>query len=200
MASPWSKNASSSPVTFPPPPATFTPPPLPPAASSIPPRSRRYWPWAVAALFVVVSLSAGLGSAVTYLAARSDRGASMPPSAPPTAPTPQFSATETAAAKQNLCTVFDGSVGHEGQGGFRVEGKVNVPVTLQAVTSAIAVEHALGPAVPPDVNAAARRYIDATLAVTTATMGGRPTSEVNRLTDASNEAIDALADACGLPK
>lgn len=156
------------------------------------------------AVVLAVGLSAAAGSAITYLATRSEHAAS-PPSAPASAqpsasPAPQFNATVVADAKRHLCQVFDGSVGHTGQGAFREGGKVNVPVTLQSVTSAMAVQNALSAAVPADVSAAAHRYIDTVLDVTTATMAEKPTSEVARLTDVSNEATDALADACGLPK
>ena len=64
--------------------------------------------------------------------------------------------------------------GQEGQGGFRVEGNLNVPMVLRAVNSAAAVQNALVPAVPPDVASAARKYISATLDVTTAAMGNTP--------------------------
>lgn len=152
---------------------------------------------------MAVGVSAGAGSAVTYLVTRSDHEALPTPSASPTQsvpPAPQFNATQVAEAKQHLCQVFDGSVGHTGQGAFREEGKVNMPVTLQSVTSAMAVQNALSASVPADVSAAAHRYIDTILDVTTATMAGKPTSEVARLTNVSNEATDGLADACGLPK
>ncbi len=200
MSSPWSRNAASpSPVTLLPAPAPFAvPPSLPPAASGIAPNPRRRWPWAAAAL-LTVGASVGTGSAITHLTMH-DSKPGAPTHTPSPSTAPQFSGTEVAGAKQHVCHVFETSVGHEGQGGFRVEGKINVPVNLQSVTSAIAVEHALGPAVPPDVAAAARRYIDTTLDVTTAAMGGTPTSEVNRLTDISNAAIDAFADACGIPR
>ena len=43
--------------------------------------------------------------------------------------TPQFSAADAAAAKANLCQVFDTSVrGQEGQGGLRVQGNLNLPI------------------------------------------------------------------------
>lgn len=201
MASPWSKNAPSSPVTFPPPLATSTPSP-PPPLSGIPTRPRRRWPWAVAAMFIVVALSAGIGSAVTYLATRSDRGASLPPSAPSsTPPTPQFSATESGAAKKNLCQVFDASVrGQEGQGGLRVGGQLNIPAVLRSLNSATAVQNAIVPALPEDVASAAKKYISTTLDQTTAAMGNASTSEGNRLTDIRNEATYSLLDTCGLPR
>ncbi|GAB4686599.1 hypothetical protein MOKP106_47000 [Mycobacterium avium subsp. hominissuis] len=116
-------------------------------------------------------------------------------------PTPQFSQAEVSAAKDHLCKVFDLSVrGQEGQGGFRVQGNVNVPIVLRALNSTSALQNALTPAVPSDLAAAAHRYIAATLDVTTAAMGNAPTSEVNRLTDVDGDAIDAFLDSCGLPR
>jgi hypothetical protein len=126
----------------------------------------------------------------------------QPPTASPTSTpaAPQFSAADMATAKQNLCHVFDVSAGQKGQGGYRVEGNLNIPVTLQSVASAVAVQNALSPAVPADVAAAARRYVTTTLDVATAAMGNTSINEINRLTTVSNGAVDALLDACGLPR
>jgi hypothetical protein len=153
---------------------------------------------------LVVAMAAAVGSTVTFLAMRSDHVAG-PASAPAVSPLPsqsppQFSSAEVATAKQNLCHVVDLSVGQKGEGGFRVQGNLNVPVTLKAVNSAVAVQNALVPATPPDTAAAAKKYVSTTLDVTTAAMGNSPTPEVNRLTDISNNAIYALLDACGLPR
>lgn len=203
---PWSREASPS-VTSPP--TAPTPAPsLPPAGALAPvgfrrPPPFRRWLWVVLALALVIGLSAAVGSAVTYVAMRNDHASTpaSPQTVSPSAPvTPQFSAAEVAAAKQNLCHVFDASVGHEGKGGFRVEGNLNIPVTLQALTTAVAVQNALAPAVPPDVGTAARKYITTTLDVATGAMGASPTSEVNRLTDVSNDAVNTLLDVCGLPR
>lgn len=201
MSSPWARSASSPPVTFPPP-ATYTPgAPPPPSSGSNSARPPRRWPWAVAAL-LAVTVSIGMGSVITYMAMQGGKQAApaLSPLSSPTPSAPQFSSTEVATAKQHVCHAFEVSVGHESKGGFRVQGQLNVPSTLQSVSSAVAVQNALSPAVPPEVNAAARRYIDAILDVTTAAMGGTPTNEVNRLTDISNAALDALVDACGLPR
>lgn len=200
MSSPWSRNAaSSSPVTLPPAPAPFAvPPSLPPAASGIAPNPHRRWPWAAAAL-LAVGVSVGTGSAITYLAMHNSKS-DAPTRNPPPSTVPQFSSSEVAGAKQHVCHAFELSTGHDSKGGFRVQGQLNVPSTLQSVSSALAVLNALGPADPPEIDAAAHRYIDATLDVTTAAMGGTPTSEVNRLTDISNAALDTLADACGIPR
>ena len=213
--SPWSQQASPH-VTVPAPPPGA--PTYPPAPGSVPPGApgpagfrpqrppRRPWGWIVLALLLAVGVAAGVGSTVTYVAMRNDRAASTPSSPQSASPsshlaTPQFSTTQADAAKQHLCQVFDTSVrGQQGQGGFRVEGNLNVPLTLRAVNSAAAVQNALAPAVPPDVATAAHKYISTTLDLTTAAMGNTPTPEVNRLTDLSTDAIYGLIDACGLPR
>lgn len=206
-SSPWSREASPS-VTLPPPaPPPTQPPPGPPHAVQIQPQQKRgrLWAWAALALLVVVGVSGGVSAAITYIAldgARSPSSSTPPSVAAPSSPTaPRFSAAETAAAKAHLCQTFDVSVrGQEGQGGLRVEGKVNVPIVLRALNSASVVQNALVPAVPSDVAAVARKYVSTTLDATTAAMGNTPTSEVNRLNDISNDATNALLDACGLPR
>jgi hypothetical protein len=180
----------------------IVPPGVPGTAGFRPPRRRLPWGRKVLALL----LAAAVGSTVTYVAMRNDRAASTPsshqtasPSSVPAAP--QFSSAEADAAKQNLCQQFDLSVrGQEGQGGLRVEGNLNEPVVLRALNSATAVQNALVPAVPTDVASAARKYVITTLDTTTAVMGNTPASEGNQLTDARNDAINGLLDACGLPR
>ncbi len=218
MTSPWSKAGSPS-VTLPPPSAPPPAPgPLPPSAQApapypgaVPqkPGSRRVSPWTMLMLLVAVVASALITATVMAVTMRSNtsmrpegqrsgEAAAAPGSA---SPTPQFSQAEVSAAKDHLCKVFDLSVrGQEGQGGFRVQGNVNVPIVLRALNSTSALQNALTPAVPSDLAAAARRYIAATLDVTTAAMGNAPTSEVNRLTDVDGDAIDAFLDSCGLPR
>lgn len=223
-SSPWSRDAwdPSSAVTLPPPPAPTaraglpppphpapTPPPdaIPGPLGFQPPRPRRrLWLPAALALLLVVVVSAGVGSTVTYLAMRGDHAAApttqpsgpAPAAAPPSA---QVNPADATASKDHVCQVFDVSVrGQQGKGGFRVEGNPNVPLLLRALNSASAVQNALGPAVPPDVAAAARKFISSTLDVTTAAMGNTSTPEVNRLTDVDADAINGLVDACGLPR
>lgn len=83
---------------------------------------------------------------------------------------------------------------------MRVEGNLNVPVVLRSVNSALAVQSALVPAVPVEVASTAQNYIQATLNLTTAAMGNTSTAEGNRLNEISNDATNALLDACGLPR
>ncbi len=207
--SPWSKEA---------PPSAMLPPPagVPPAgagAVSVPvePMGPRRSALAgglvplLVAAGVAAAIGAAVGSTVSYMAVRSDHAAALAtqPSVSPTpvAVAPQSGPADAAAAKNHLCQVLDVSVrGQEGQGALRVEGNVNVPVVLRALNSASAVQNALVPAVPPDVASAARKYVSATLDQTTAAMGNTPASEGNRLTDVRNDAMDALLDACGLPR
>ena len=185
--------------------------PMPPAGAPgpggfRPSRPRRPWGWIVLALLLAAVVAAAVGSTVTYVAMRNDQAASISSSrqtaSPSSAPAaPQFSQAEADAAKQHLCQVFDVSVrGQEGQGGFRVEGNLNVPMVLRAVNSAAVVQNGLVPAVPPDVASLARKYVSATLDTTTAAMGNPPATEINRLGDIRNDAMYALIDACGLPR
>lgn len=206
-SSPWSREAAPS-VTLPPPPSPTHPPTGPP--HHLQPQSRkargRSWPWATLALLIVIAVSGGVSATVTYITLNSTRApsSSAPPStaSPSTSTTtPRFSAGEIANAKSNLCHVFDVSVrGQEGQGGLRVEGKVNVPIVLRSVNSAAVVQNALVPAVPADVAAAAKTYISTTLDATTAAMGNTTISELIRLNDVSNDATNAFLDVCGLPR
>ncbi|MGE2817913.1 hypothetical protein ACQI5H_22630 [Mycobacterium heidelbergense] len=163
---------------------------------------RRYgWLWVTLGLPLAVVISAATASIVTLAAMHNGTQSTTEPSSAPVAPTtPQVNAADATMAKQNLCHVFEVSVGQKGQGGFRVQGNLDMPVTLQAVTSALAVENALVPAVPADVASTAKRYITTTLDVATAAMGNTSIDEINRLTTVSNGAIDALSDACGLPR
>ena len=170
-------------------PITYAPyPPFP----APPRREHRSGPWVVSAAALLIAASTGAYVVVTNTHDR------VPP-AP--APAVQFSLAQVAAAKDNLCHIFDVSVrGEPGQGGVRVGGQLNVPVTLRAVNSALAVQTALDPALPREVASAAKNYIRATIDLTTAAMGNTPTPEVQRLNEAGNTAIDALMDACGLPR
>lgn len=212
MSSPWSKAGSPS-VTLPPPPAPAphaAEAPAMPFPGGLPPgQPRRSRSSARAALWLLLAIvvSAVITATVTFLTMRSNAAghSDTQPSSAPTAaaapPPPAASSADAAAAKAHLCQVFDTSVrGQEGQGGLRVDGNLNLPVILRAVNSASAVQSALAPAVPPDIAAAAHKYVSATLDQTTAAMGNTPTAEVNRLTDARNDAINSVLDVCGLPR
>lgn len=205
-SSPWSREASPS-VTLPPPPPPPQPPPGPP--HYLEPQSRqargRSWAWATLALLIVIAVSASVSAAITYLTLNNTRpsSSSAPPSAasPSSSTTPpRFSPADVAAATDYLCRTAEISVGDKSEGGFRTQGNLNLPVTLRAINSAVAVQNAITPAVPSDTATAARKYVRTTLDVTTAAMSNTPATEVNRLTDLSNDAMYALFDACGLPR
>lgn len=172
---------------------------LPPVAP--PPRPpRRGLPWLIAGGAVALLIAAiAATAAITYAVARNTTTPSATPQ--PTVQAPQFSAAEQNTARQQLCHTFDVTArGQRGQGGMRVNGDVNVPVLLRTVNSVVAVQNALKPAVPQDLAQVAQRYIDTSLDVTSAATGNPPIEEVNRLTDVSNEATFAFADACGLQR
>lgn len=182
-----------------------------PFPGGLPPgKMRRSRSSARAALWLLLAIvvSTVITATVTFLTMRSN-GAGHSDTQPSTAPTataaapppPAASSADAVAAKAHLCQVFDTSVrGQEGQGGLRVEGNLNLPLILRGVNSASAVQNALTPAVPPDIAAAAHKYISATLDQTTAAMGNTPTPEVNRLTEVRNAATYEFADACGVPR
>jgi hypothetical protein len=170
-----------------------------------PQRSRSGRGWRIGGFVVVVIAAIGATAAISCAIGQSN---SVPPSnarvttAAPAVPAPQFSQADVAAAKQHICGVFDDStIGQAGEGGFRTNaGAVNMPLAMRVVNSVVAVENALAPATPPDVLAAAKKYIDTNLAVTTAALGTSPTDELNRLGDTANDATYAFADVCGLKR
>lgn len=217
-SSPWSRQGPPAATlpgprtqTMPPTPTQTLPPPqnapqwpAPPQPAPIAPPRRSFNAGKIALALAAVTVSAAVGSGTTLLwvahekQSTSTTSVTTSQSAPPT---PQFSPEEITAAKTHLCQTFDISVrGQQGQGGLRGEGNLNVPVTLRSVNSALAVQVALVPAVPPDVAKAARTYAATTLDATTAAMGNPPASEVNRLTDIRNDALQELLGVCGLPR
>jgi hypothetical protein len=203
--SPWAAPPESGPQrapVYPPPPAAVSPqsgPPVPPIAP--PARAPRRLPWlliggAVVLLIAVIAATA----AVTYAVARNTNAPNATAPTATLAPS-QFSTSDQAAAKRTICEVFDVSVrGQQDEGGVRINGQPNLPLMLRSLNSVVAVQNTLTPAVPQNVAAAARRYIDTNLKLTTATTGVTPIEEVNRLNAAANDATFAFADACGLQR
>lgn len=167
--------------------------PVPP-----PPRgTRRLWPL-VAAFSVLVVVAIGITAVVTAAIMKSSTTAAPPPAAPAQPAAPQYSAAEQASAKQNVCQAFE--AGERGSTGAVVtNGDLNIPTVLRMVNAHAAVQSALSPAVPTDVAAAARTYLTSNLDVTTAALANKPVDQLNGLTATNNNAIDALAEACGLP-
>jgi hypothetical protein len=204
--SPWAAPPETGPqqAVVPPPPTSVPPqygPSVPQQAQSARPPGRGF-PWlliggAVVVLIAVIAATA----AITFAIARNTNAPSAtPPNASQTPATPQPSSADQAAAKQQLCHVFDVSVrGKEGQGGVIVDGNLNVPLVLRKVNSVLAVQNALTPAAPPEVAAAAKKYIDTSMDLTTAAMSNAAIDELTRLTKSGNDATYAFADECGLP-
>lgn len=56
------------------------------------------------------------------------------------------------------------------------------------------------PATPPDVVAAANKYIDTATALITAALTKAPMDDLVSLTKTGNAAMVEFADACGLPR
>jgi hypothetical protein len=218
-SSPWARQGAPAATlpgprtqAVPPTPGQTLPPPqnapqwaAPPQPAPVAPARRSFNTGKIAMALAAVVVSAAVGSGTTLLWVAHDKStASTTSSAPPVDSAtlaPQFSPQEVSAAKGNLCRIFDLSVrGQEGQGGLRNQGNLNVPLTLRSVNSALAVQTAVVPAVPGDVANAARTYVKATLEATTAVMGNVDAAGVNRLVDTSNDAVNKLLDACGLPR
>ncbi len=209
-SSPWAPQTGVPPVQgsadqrpLPPPPNQAVPPQ--PPASPPPPVERptgrpRLWV-IVLALAALMVIAVATTAAITYAITRNNAVAIPPPAVPTPAPNqPQFTASEQNAAKSRLCGAFDDATrGQQGQGGLRINGELNVPVMLRSLNSVAAVQNALTPAVPIEVADAARTYVDSTLELNSAAVRNVPIDEGNRLNAKANDAIFALADACGLP-
>jgi hypothetical protein len=179
------------------PPYGWNPPPAGGAPGPVQQGTPRMWLWAlVTAILMVVAIAAT--AAITYAIAHSAPSTSAAASAAPSAPT--FTAAQQADAKQALCHTFDVSTaGSQSQGGARVNGQPNLPMLLRTLSSTVSIQNAIVPATPEDVTGLARRVVSTNLDLMNAALGLAKVDEVNRLTDASSEAIYALADACGLP-
>lgn len=210
--SPWAPQTGAAPVQgaadqrpLPPPPPSQSVPPQPPPAPPPPVDrpGRRPGLWlivlAMAALMVVAVAAT---AAITYAITRNNAVAEPPPAPPAATPAePHFTASEQNAAKSQLCGAFDGATrGQQGEGGLVLNGELNVPVMLRSLNSVIAVQNALTPAVPSEVADAARTYVDSALELNSAAIRKVPIDEGNRLNSKTNDAIFALADACGLPR
>ena len=155
-----------------------------------PPRSWRRWAGLAAALAATITLSAVSTYALTRPAPRYESAVSAP-----------VTDSDATAARQRVCQVFDAVTKNQlGMGTIYVDGELNVPVVLRSINSAVALRDSLSPAVPADVDAAARAYITRTLDLTTAATAGEPVERRNQLTTASNDSWYELADLCGIPR
>lgn len=184
--------------------STWTPPPGPPPVIPGPGMTPPHKPngskrgliafSAVAGLAVVIAATA----TITYSVTRPSAPAAHPTGALATG---NASPEQQAAAKKRLCDVFDaGTKGQAGKGGARAEGQLNIPVVLRMMNSGAAVNSALTPEVPADVAQAAREYVARVFDLTTEALGEGDVERGNQLNTATNNAIDSLMDACGLPR
>ena len=173
----------------------FGPPPKGPGTVS----------WGLLAAFTgIVFVAIAATAAITYAIARNDDSAHSSVASspqPPTDASAPVASGEGAAAKAQLCQVFDDATrGKNSQGAIVSEGILNVPVVLRALNDVAVLQNSLTSNVPDQVAGAARAFIDAELQLTTAATGNAPIDELVRLNDQTNKASDQLSDACGLPR
>jgi len=187
--------------------STWTPPPGPPPVipgPGMPPPHKPDGPkrglialTAVAGLAAVIAATA----AITYSVTRPPATTPVPDSQSDGIAAGSVSPERQAAAKKRLCEVFDaGTKGQAGKGGARAEGQLNIPVVLRMMNSGAAVNSALTPEVPADVAQAAHKYVARVFDLTTEALGEGDVERGNQLNTATNDAIDSLLDACGLPR
>lgn len=88
----------------------------------------------------------------------------------------------------------------QSQGGARLEGQPNLPMLVRLLTSTVSIQNALVPATPADVSGLANRVVSTNLDLMNAALGQANIAEVNKANETANEAVWALADACGLPR
>lgn len=155
--------------------------------------------------FLIVGVVAGLAAVIATTATITWKVARQPPAAPDStvgAPAIVAAAPEQqSAAKKRLCELFDaGTIGQAGKGGVIKEGQLNLPMVLRMVNTGAAVNSALVPEVPSDVAGAAREYVARVFALTTEALGRGDVAIGSQLNTSANNAIDALLDACGLPR
>lgn len=179
-----------------PPPGAGGPPSPPQPGNARPPR---LWLWALITTIITVAAIAAT-AAVTYSITRSDASsvAAEEPSTPPSA-APTFTSAQQADAKQAVCQAFDvSSKGMQSQGGARLDGQPNLPMLLRKLSGTVSIQNAMAPATPADVAEPAQEVVKTNLDLMNAALGQANIEEVQRATDASNDAIDALVSACGL--
>lgn len=172
--------------------APFSPPPWTPA-----PRPPRVWLWALTTV-VLTGVAIAATAATTYVIAHS---ASTTSAAAPTAPPASaLTPAQRADAKQAVCHAFDvSSRGMDTQGGARVDGNPNLPMLLRMLSGTVSIEQALTPATPDDIAGPAHSVVTTNLDLLNAALGQASISDVKTATSVSNDAVDALVSACGLP-
>lgn len=185
--------------------STWTPPPGPPPVIPGPGMTPPHKPNGSKRGLVALSAVAGLAAVIAATAAITYSVTRQPVASTGSTATSVAAAAagpeQQAAAKKRVCELFDaGTKGMAGKGGARVDGQVNVPVVLRMVNSASAVQSALTPEVPSDVDQAARAYVARTFDLTTEATGEGNIETLNRLNDEAIKAIDSLVGVCGLPR
>ncbi len=178
----------------PPPPAGG--PPAPPQPGNA--RPPRLWLWALVTTIITVAAIAAT-AAITYSITRSAPSSAATPSAAPEPTAPTFTAAQRTDAKQAVCQAFDvSSKGMQTQGGARLDGQPNLPMLLRKLSGTVSIQNALVPATPADVAEPAQQVVKTNLDLMNAALGQANIDDVQKATDASNDAIDALVSACGL--
>ena len=184
---------------------TWTPPPggqpVPPPSYGqqppfVPPPARGgMGKWAAFAGVLVAAIAGTAG--ITYALVRpSDNRPAAEPSAT------QANSADQDAAKKHLCEVFDVSTQDPvDRPPIANADGMNVPLVVRRLNSAVAVQSALTPAIPEDIAAKARTFIEKTLAMTSAAGSAVLKSpEVNERIADYNRAYLALSASCGIPR
>lgn len=181
----------------PPPPASGQPAPPQPGNA----RPPRLWLWALVTTIITVAAVAAT-AAITYSITQSAASSAATENTPAPAdetPAPTFTSAQADAAKQAVCQAFDvSSKGMQTQGGARLDGQPNLPMLLRKLSGTVSIQNAMAPATPADVAEPAQEVVKTNLDLMNAALGQANIEEVQRATDASNDAIDALVSACGL--
>lgn len=193
------RHPAGAPHNVPAPPYGWTPPPsggAPAPVQQRAPHPPRMWLWAlVSAVLMVIAVAAT--AAITYAIARPSTPPAGNPTGSPAAPT--FTAAQQADAKQAVCQAFDvSSRGMDTQGGVRTEGSPNLPLLVRMLSGTVSLQQALTAATPDDVAQLAHRVVSTNLDLVNAALGQASIGDVQVATNVSNDAVYALADACGL--
>lgn len=178
-----------------PPPPVGGPPAPPQPGNARPPR---LWLWALVTTIITVAAVVAT-AAITYSITRSASVSVATATEDPEPAAPAFTAAQRADAKQAVCQAFDvSSKGMQTQGGARVDGQPNLPMLLRNLSGTVSIQNELVPATPADIAEQAQQVVKTNLDLVNAALGQANIAEVQKATDASNTAVDALVAACGL--
>lgn len=161
------------------------------------PQRRRYVTTGLAVL-ALMAATAAVTYAVTVWATTPPAADVEPGQAAPAEP--NSDPAEATAAKDAICEVLlQTTRGSTGRGGVVTDGELNLPKVVRILGSAISVQRATTPALPPEFASLADTYVDRKLQLANAALANEPIDDLVRLNHAGNDATRALADACGLP-